>query len=71
MDHDVKESIKSEALASNMYHHQWILEGYKNKALDTLYDFEPELEDDIKISMNHQKTVEDNLGAWVIPGEKK
>ena len=65
MDADVKITLENEALATKMIGKRWMMgtekhaEEYKNKALDTLYNFEPELEDEIKSSMRHQAKAED------------
>ena len=40
-------------------------EEYRNKALDTLYNFEPELDSDVKNTLKHADKAEANLElAW-------
>jgi len=53
-----------------MVGHKWGMgthkhfEEYRNKALDTNYNFAPELDSDIIHTLKHSADVEDRLGAW-------
>ena len=45
-------------------------EEYRNHALDTEYNFAPELDSDVKHTIAHTKEAENNIGSWEIAGFK-
>ena len=70
-DPEIRATLDHEKLASQMVKHNWDMgshkhfEEYRNKALDTLYDYEPELDSDIKNTLKHADKAEANLElAW-------
>ena len=63
-------TMQHEAIASKIVNHQWKFktaeswEKYRNKAKDTDYNFAPELDGDMKTSINNANEAEKLLGAW-------
>jgi len=64
------QTMAHEKLASKLVKHDWKFktaeswEKYRNKAKDTNYDFAPELEGDMKVSLENAHEAEHLLGKW-------
>ena len=67
---DMVSTMANEAVASKLVKHNWKFktaeswEKYRNKAKDTNYNFAPELDGDVKTSLNNQQEAEKLLGNW-------
>ena len=76
-DSDIIHSLNSERVASKLVGHNWkfktddSLEKYRNKALDTDYNFAPALDGDMKDSLTNQRSAEGRLGMWDMGIEEK
>ena len=75
-DPEIEASLANEELASKMVKHVWGMgtkrhfEEYRNHALDTEYNFAPELDSDVKHTIAHTQEAENNIGSWEIAGFK-
>lgn len=69
-DHDVKETMKNERIASKMVGHNWNFGSdeskarWHNKAKDTDYDFAPKLDGDMIDTNAHKTAAELRYGGW-------
>lgn len=67
-DPDIQNTLANEKLASGMINHKWNMgsvkhfEEYRNKALDTNYNFAPDLDHDVKTTLKHADDAEDTTG---------
>lgn len=64
-DHDIRETKASLDVAQKMYDHKLdtrVLEVPHNQALDTLYDFHPKLDSEIKTTHHSAKIASESLG---------
>jgi len=68
MDHDILATKKDEEVASALVGHGWAFKTpeswakYRNRAIDTNYNFAPKLDADMVTSANSQKIAEDQYG---------
>ena len=70
-DPDIAMTLSNEALASKMINHKWGMgthkhfEEYRNKALDTNYNFAPVLDSDVQHTLKHAGDAEVSTGnTW-------
>lgn len=71
MDPDILATQENEKIASAMIGHGWefntkrSFEKWRNHALKyQVYDFDPELSHDVRITEKNYKNAEDTLGKW-------
>ena len=68
MDHNIKDSIEDEKVASKLVGHGWAFktpeswEKYRIRAKDTMYNFDPELDENMKVSLKNIKNAEMAVG---------
>ena len=73
MDHDIKNTLEDERVASALVGHAWSFktpeswEKYRIRAKDVDYNFDPELDEDMRTSLNNAANASMTVGG---PGYK-
>lgn len=69
-DEDIKNSFENLKVSSALLDHEWKFktpeswEKYRNKAKDTMYNFDPALDQDVRNTISSYSTQEGVYGPW-------
>jgi hypothetical protein len=69
MDHDIKSTFTDLKVAEAMWNHAWAFktpeswEKYRVRAKDVDYNFDPELSEDMRVSLHNAKVAEETVGG--------